>query len=72
MSEYRPSSVRDTLCADSTLRTFVDLLREAGVTLSFSKVPWVNPRTTLWTFGFSCVCLVCFQLSGDSLCDQIG
>ena len=36
VSEYRPSPVRDTLCADSTLRTFVDLLREAGVILSFS------------------------------------
>ena len=61
MSEYRPWPVRDALWADSTLRTFADSLNEAGVILTFSKVLWANARTTLWTFGFSCLYLEWFS-----------
>ena len=61
MSEDRPWPIRDTLPEDSILRTFVDSLFEAGVILSFKKVLWTNPKTNLWTFGFTCVCLVWFS-----------
>ena len=60
MSEDRPWPIRDTLPEDSILRTFVDSLFEAGVILSFKKVLWTNPKTNLWTFGFTCVYLVWF------------
>ena len=61
MSEDRPWPIRDTLPEDSILRTFVDSLFEAGVILSFKKVLWTNPKTNLWTFGFTCVYLVWFS-----------